>query len=78
MGPTGPTGPQGPAGADSTVPGPTGPQGATGLQGPQGPGVVVSATPPVGAPDGTLWFDSTGAIMYFRFNDGTSSQWVSV
>jgi hypothetical protein len=76
-GPEGPEGIQGPAGADG-MPGLTGPPGSQGPAGPQGPGVLVSATPPVGAADGALWFDSTTGLMYFRYNDSTSTQWVCI
>ena len=90
-GATGPTGPQGPQGVPGLV-GPQGPTGATGTQGPQGPAgatgsqgaagpptyAIVSDTPPAGAADGALWFDSRTGLLYLRFNDGTSTQWVSV
>jgi len=54
----GPTGPTGPAGATGAT-GPAGAAGSTGPAGPQGvagtSGFVVSATEPVGVPDGTVW-----------------------
>jgi hypothetical protein len=82
-GPAGPTGPTGPTGPASTVPGPQGPQGDTGPAGPVGPtgpagtaSVLVSDTPPAGAADGNLWFESDTGLLYFRYNDGTSVQWV--
>jgi hypothetical protein len=47
------------------------------------PTVTVSATPvyvqdtaPAGAPDNSLWFESDTGIIYVRYNDGDSSQWV--
>jgi hypothetical protein len=64
------------------VPGPTGPQGATGPQGPAGPAgtatVVCSDTPPAGAADNSLWWESDSGLLYTRYNDGTSTQWVLV
>jgi hypothetical protein len=88
-GPIGPAGPTGAQGADSTVPGPQGPPGNTGAQGPQGsPGaqgpvgpagttqLLVGDTPPVGAADNSLWFESDSGNLYFRYNDGNSTQWV--
>lgn len=39
-------------------------------------GVVISDTPPVGAPDNSLWWESDSGLLYLRFNDGTSTQWV--
>ena len=70
-GATGPTGPTGPAGAD----------GAVGPAGPAGPSTyaIVSDTPPVGAADNSLWWESSldgGGLLYIRYNDGSSSQWV--
>jgi hypothetical protein len=38
--------------------------------------VLVSDTPPVGAADGALWFESDTGLLFLRFNDGTSTQWV--
>lgn len=40
------------------------------------PGVLVSDTPPAGAPDNSLWWESDSGLLYLRFNDGTSTQWV--
>lgn len=75
-GPTGSTGPQGPTG--NTGPqGPIGNTGATGATGPQGPPlVIVSDTPPTGVPDNALWFESDTGLLYIRYNDGNSTQWV--
>jgi hypothetical protein len=46
-----------------------------------GPGafaqVLVSDTPPGGAPDGSFWFESDTGNLYFRYNDGTSAQWIA-
>ena len=39
-------------------------------------GVIVSATAPAGAPPGTLWWESDSGLLYFRYDDGTSVQWV--
>jgi hypothetical protein len=48
--------------------------------GPQGPGgtatVIVSDTPPVSPADNVLWFESDSGLLYFRYNDGTSTQWL--
>jgi hypothetical protein len=76
-GPQGPQGPQGDPGAPSSIPGPPGIEGPPGPTGPAGTiSVLVSATPPVGAGDGALWWDSTSGLLYFRYNDGNSTQWV--
>jgi hypothetical protein len=60
--------------------GPEGPQGPMGPQGIPGPGggvaVLVSDTPPVGAGDNSLWFQSSTGLIYIRYNDGNSTQWV--
>jgi hypothetical protein len=42
-----------------------------------GAAVLVSDTPPVGAADNSLWFESDTGNMYIRLNDGTSTQWVA-
>ncbi|MBO4221938.1 hypothetical protein [Bradyrhizobium neotropicale] len=71
---------QGPPGADGP-PGVAGPPGADGPAGPPGaPGaqVIVSDTPPVGAADGAIWYESDTGFSYFRYNDGSSSQWVAL
>jgi hypothetical protein len=39
-------------------------------------GIIVSDTPPVGAKDGTLWWESDSGLLYVRYNDGNSTQWV--
>ncbi len=72
-GDTGDTGPQGPKGDQ-------GDQGDTGPIGPMGPGgvaqVIASDSPPAGAADNVLWWESDTGLLYFRYNDGTSTQWV--
>ena len=81
-GPVGPVGPQGPQGAQgnpSTVPGPVGPVGPVGPQGVPGVGVSTiyfADSPPAGVPDGTMWWESDTGLLYLKFNDGNSSQWV--
>jgi hypothetical protein len=37
--------------------------------------VYISDTPPVGAPDNSLWWESDTGILFVRYNDGTSTQW---
>ena len=49
----------------------------TGLDGKQG-SITVSDTAPVSPDDGDLWLDSTQTKLYTYYNDGNSSQWVSV
>jgi hypothetical protein len=89
-GPMGPQGIQGPQGAASTVPGPTGPQGIQGPVGPIGPTgadstvpgppgtviIAVSDTPPASPVDSSLWWRSDIGMLYFRFRDADSVQWV--
>ena len=41
-----------------------------------GSSVLVSDTPPVGAPDNTLWWESDTGLLWIKYNDGTSTQWV--
>jgi hypothetical protein len=47
-----------------------------------GPGgtatTIISDTPPVGAANGALWWESDTGYLYAWYNDGTSSQWVMV
>jgi hypothetical protein len=38
--------------------------------------VLVGPTPPVGAADKALWWESDSGLLYIRYNDGTSTQWV--
>lgn len=83
-GTNGAQGPQGVPGAPGTpgapgATGPTGPQGPkgdTGATGAAGASVIVSPTPPVGALDNALWWESDTGILYIRYNDGNSTQWV--
>jgi hypothetical protein len=75
----------GPVGFSVALEGPQGPAGPAGPMGPPGPAgtgaggttVLVSDTPPVGAPDNTLWWESSTGVLYIRFNDGSSTQWVA-
>ena len=39
--------------------------------------MLVADTPPVGAQDNALWWESDSGQLYFRYNDGNSTQWVS-
>ena len=39
--------------------------------------LYISDTPPVGASDNAMWWDSDAGVLYVRYNDGDSSQWVS-
>jgi Chaperone of endosialidase len=41
-----------------------------------GSSVLVSDTPPAGAADNTLWWESDSGLLYIRYNDGSSTQWV--
>jgi hypothetical protein len=41
-----------------------------------GAAVYVSDTPPVGVPDNSLWWESDTGVLYVRYNDGDSTQWV--
>lgn len=51
---------------------------------PLGPGggggasVLVSDTPPAGAADNSLWWESDTGILYVRYYDGSSTQWVAI
>lgn len=59
-----------PAGASLIGPqGPIGPAGAAAA-------VVTADSPPAGALDGTLWWESDQGVLYVKFNDGNSSAWV--
>jgi Chaperone of endosialidase len=53
-----------------------GPQGPPGTPGTGVSTVFYADTPPTGAPDGTLWWESDTGTLYLRYNDGDSSQWV--
>jgi hypothetical protein len=54
--------------------GPQGPAGATGAAGTTT--VSVSDAPPPAAVDNTLWWESDTGLLYVRYNDGNSTQWV--
>ena len=41
-----------------------------------GPVIYISDTPPPDAIDGSFWWESDTGVLYLRFNDGTSTQWV--
>ena len=40
--------------------------------------IYASDIPPAGAPDNSLWVETDTGIMYFRWNDGSSTQWVMI
>ncbi|MDA9539224.1 hypothetical protein ACM41_24290 [Bradyrhizobium sp. CCBAU 21362] len=42
-----------------------------------GASVLVSETPPVGAADNSLWWESDSGNLFIRYNDGNSAQWVA-
>ena len=66
------------AGSQGPV-GPAGPTGATGAIGPSGAGgAIVAATPPAGASDSALWWDSDSGVLAVRYNDGNSTAWVQI
>lgn len=83
-GPTGPAGPGVPAGGtanqvlsktDATD---YNTRWVTPSGGGGGSSVFVSDTPPAGAADNSLWWESDTGLLYVRYNDGDSSQWVTV
>lgn len=37
---------------------------------------LASDTPPVGAPDNSLWWETDSGVFYIRYNDGNTTQWV--
>ena len=39
-------------------------------------GPIISDTPPAGAPDGALWWESDTGLLYVKYNDGNTTQWV--
>ena len=43
-----------------------------------GSAIYVADTAPAGAPDKSLWVESDTGLLFFRWNDGTSLQWVSL
>ncbi|MEY9184711.1 hypothetical protein ABIG06_006259 [Bradyrhizobium sp. USDA 326] len=38
--------------------------------------VFISDTPPPGVPDNSLWWESDTGLLFVRYNDGDSTQWV--
>lgn len=62
--------------AGTSLIGPTGPQGPAGAPGSGGSTVLVADTAPTGQPDNSLWWESDSGLLYIRYNDGTSTQWV--
>lgn len=40
--------------------------------------VISSDTPPVGAADNSLWYETDTGLLFIRVNDGNSTQWVLV
>jgi hypothetical protein len=40
--------------------------------------LVSTDTVPAGALDNTLWFKSDAGLVFWRYNDGTSTQWVQI
>lgn len=43
-----------------------------------GAAVLVADTPPVGAADNSLWWESDSGVMHLLYNDSTSTQWVGI
>jgi hypothetical protein len=41
-----------------------------------GASIIVSDTPPVDPPDNALWWDSTSGLLYLRYRDADTVQWV--
>ena len=41
-----------------------------------GASLLVATTPPAGAKDGSLWWESDTGLLYVRYNDGNTTQWV--
>ena len=83
-GPQGPVGPAGPTGPASFPDAPSdgntyGRNNAAWTQVTSsggGTSVLVSDTPPTGVPDNSLWWESDAGVLYIKYNDGNSSQWV--
>ncbi len=48
------------------------------VNGVAGGGVTALATPPADPIPGDAWFDTTDGLLYVRYDDGTSVQWVEV
>lgn len=40
------------------------------------PTIMVSDSPPINPPDNALWWESDSGLLYLRYNDGDTSQWV--
>ena len=82
-GPPGPAGPPGPPGGIGEAPTDHkvyGRQDAawTPVVSGGGSSILVSDTPPAGAADNNLWWESDTGILYIRYNDGNSSQFVAI
>ena len=73
-GPVGPVGPTGPKGADSMVVGPVGPAGPKG----DAVRVIMQDSAPAAPAPGDLWFNTINGQLYAWYNDGSSTQWVSI
>ena len=43
-----------------------------------GSAIYMQDTPPAGAPDKSLWVETDTGLLFFRWNDGTSLQWVTL
>jgi Collagen triple helix repeat (20 copies)/Chaperone of endosialidase len=56
----------------------TGPKGDKGDQGLPGEGLVTFSDTPPDKQHGSLWVESDTGLMYARYNDGTSEQWIAV
>lgn len=40
--------------------------------------VVISDVPPIAPDDNQIWYESDTGLLFVRYNDGTSSQWVQI
>jgi hypothetical protein len=40
--------------------------------------IIAQDTPPVGAADNTLWLETDSGLLFVKWNDGNSSQWVAM
>jgi hypothetical protein len=60
---------------ETSIMGPVGPRGPQGLP---GEGLVTFADTPPDKQHGSLWVESDSGLMYARYNDGTSEQWIAV
>jgi hypothetical protein len=52
--------------------------GDSGGNGDNGTSVTISESPPSTSTPGNLWWESDTGILYIYYDDGTSSQWVSI